>query len=179
MNLLGRLLAFLAGGPIRPTVLPGAPSGDTHATGATAAPFTNPSSGLHHVNQLALESGAFRRTTDLERIEVSRYGRPARSHVAFSTSASFGDQRVGEIENNGTRTKIAARPMGSQLPAAVPARVAREPWAGDFRTAPAGARGQLGGMESFGPLAVRTQRREVPPTDAASAGTTSSMGGTW
>lgn len=176
MNLFGRLRAWLsvAGAP-RPTTLAGVPSGDqAPARGASLAPFTNPSSGLVHVNDNEPSTGgAYRPVSDLDRIEVSLYGRPGRHQRVVSLSRSFGDEKHGQLVLDGRKTVIAARRAAPTLqPGGIPTR---DPWQGaDWRTAPSGATGAAAvGMHSFGVDAPRTSQREVPPTDAASAGVTS------
>lgn len=179
MSPLTRLRAWLstAGAP-RPTSLPGAPSLDKHTTGASLTPWTNPSSGLQHVNVIAPSRQAFPDTSDLDKPETSLFARPGRHNVAFSLSRSFGDDvSIGPVTLTGQRTVIAARASApTRIP--VPSRVVeRAPWViQDQRTAPAGGANVGGGMESFGPLAPRTQSRDVPPTDAASAGVTNPRG---
>ena len=182
MSPLTRLRAWLstAGAP-RPTSLPGAPSLDTHTTGASLTPWTDPASGLTVVNEVALDASGYRGVSELDKPETSRYGRPGRHNIAFSLSASTGDDvAFGPVAFNGTRTVIASRPSSpTRVP--VPARRSeRAPWVvSDQRTAPSGGASVGGTMEGFGPLSVPTIVREVPPTDAASQRVTPGARGVW
>lgn len=174
MSLLAALRSWLStAGSVKPSRAFGLPApGDAAPRGTSLAPFTNPSSGLANRQELLPSAGgSYRGAHELDKPESSLYGRPSRRLRTLSLSRSFGDANIGEPENSGRKTVIAAR---TSAPTILPGGIAsRVPWVGaDYRTAPSGEVGaRAGGMTPFGPDAPITSQRQVPPTDAASAGT--------